>query len=114
MDTIEHIPEHKNRIVLGDFNAGLHARKTGERNIFGPHIFGRGAVYVSRKTIQSTILNRDLLAEIRITHKLKAMNTFFHKPAEKLISHRPLGIQHTPPRTPERFATTDPLICRHR
>eukprot|EP00972_Heterocapsa_arctica_P091933 13557725-Heterocapsa_arctica.AAC.1 len=39
---INNIPPSKNLIVMGDFNAPLRARKDGEEQYIGPHIFGRG------------------------------------------------------------------------
>ena len=40
--TINNIPEAKNIIVCGDFNAALHHIKEDEDDIIGQHIFGKG------------------------------------------------------------------------
>ena len=41
-DTISSIPEAKNIIVCGDFNAALHHIKEDEDDIIGQRIFGKG------------------------------------------------------------------------
>ena len=41
--------QHEIKIVLGDFNARLHARLAGEQEIMGEHVFGRGEPYPSNK-----------------------------------------------------------------
>eukprot|EP00972_Heterocapsa_arctica_P056651 8361921-Heterocapsa_arctica.AAC.1 len=40
---INHMYAPNNIIVLGDFNAQLHAQKEGESKCIGLHMFGRGA-----------------------------------------------------------------------
>eukprot|EP00972_Heterocapsa_arctica_P049925 7342992-Heterocapsa_arctica.AAC.1 len=48
-DRINQIPPSKNLVILGDDNALLHARKDGEYQYIGPHIFGRGTAFLRTK-----------------------------------------------------------------
>uniref|UniRef100_UPI00404B0406 endonuclease/exonuclease/phosphatase family protein n=1 Tax=Flavobacterium sp. TaxID=239 RepID=UPI00404B0406 len=48
-ETITQTPIAKNIILLGDFNTSLHARKVGEEDHIGEHIFGRGREFLELK-----------------------------------------------------------------
>ena len=36
------ITDNKNVVVLGDFNAAMHARREGEHEVLGPRVCGKG------------------------------------------------------------------------
>ena len=55
-------------LCIGDFNTRLHARKEGEEDIIGPHIFGRGKEFLDR-IYNTAEENRTLLVNL-----LKATN----------------------------------------
>ena len=38
---VGYISHNKHVVVLGDFNAAIHARKAGEEECLGPHIWGK-------------------------------------------------------------------------
>ena len=40
------ITHNKNVVVLGDLNAALHARKGGEEECLGPHVWGKGLTFL--------------------------------------------------------------------
>eukprot|EP00972_Heterocapsa_arctica_P092691 13669868-Heterocapsa_arctica.AAC.1 len=42
-DRINQISASKHIVILGGFNAQLHAQQEGEEQYIGPHVFGRGA-----------------------------------------------------------------------
>ena len=46
---IRSISHNKHVAVLGDFNAAIHARKEGEEECLGPHIWGKGIVFLREK-----------------------------------------------------------------
>ena len=39
---INEIPDNRNVVVGGDFNAAMHAKRPGEEECLGPHIWGKG------------------------------------------------------------------------
>ena len=41
---VAEITHNKNVIILGDFNAAIHARKPGEDEYIGPHVWGKGMI----------------------------------------------------------------------
>ena len=43
------ISHNKNVVVLGDFNAAIRARKAGEEECLGPHIWGKGLGFLREK-----------------------------------------------------------------
>ena len=46
---IRDITHNKNVVVLGDFNAALHARKEGEEECLGPQVWGKGIASLREK-----------------------------------------------------------------
>ena len=64
-------------IIVGDFNARLHAVKAGEEHNIGPYIFGRGKTYLSeleKKAGETS--NRDHMIAMLLEKELVAINTF--------------------------------------
>ena len=48
-EIITQTPIAENLILLGDYNTSLHARKEGEEDYIGEHIFGRGPEFLALK-----------------------------------------------------------------
>ena len=44
---------HNNVMVLGDFNAAIRARMAGEEECLGPHIWGKGLVFLREGRLAS-------------------------------------------------------------
>ena len=80
---IKDISHNKNVVVLvlGVFNAALHARKTGEEECLGPHIWGKGTVFLREKEgLLPENMNRGILIDLLKAHDMRCMNTCFQKP----------------------------------
>ena len=61
---------HNNIVILGDFNAALHARKEGEEECLGPHIWGKGLTCLREKQgLLPENMNRNILVELLAAHK---------------------------------------------
>eukprot|EP00972_Heterocapsa_arctica_P082345 12134191-Heterocapsa_arctica.AAC.1 len=77
-DRVNQISASNSLIVLGDFNAQMHAQKQGEEQYIGPHMFGRGAEFLRTKEILQAdkVLNRSSLVDLLLEHELRIMNTF--------------------------------------
>ena len=84
-------------LILGDFNARIHARLRGEDAILGPHIYGAGVEKLqSGVWDQGGRTNRDLLMEICAAQDLKVMNTWFKKEEKRKVTHRAPGVEKLP------------------
>ena len=46
---IGEISHNKNVVALGDFNAAVHARKPGEEEYLGSHVWGKGLRFLREK-----------------------------------------------------------------
>jgi endonuclease/exonuclease/phosphatase family metal-dependent hydrolase len=77
--------------VTGDFNARIQARiSTDEEAVIGPHTFDKhNADPLSRS--DEVVQNRQLFIDYLTNNRMKAMNTYFQKPDEKLATFRDLG-----------------------
>ena len=84
-------------LVMGDFNARIHARLNDEGDVLGPQIFG-GGVEVLRSTVweQGGRTNRELLMEMRVAQGMKVMNTWFEKPDARKVTHRAPCVERLP------------------
>ena len=84
-------------IVLGDFNARIHARLNGEEDRIGPHIYGAGVEKLQDGVWeQGGRTNRDLVMELCAAQGLKIMNTWFRKPESRKVTHRAPGVAKLP------------------
>ena len=71
-------------MVLGDLNAALHARKEGEEECLGPHVWGKGLAFLREKEgLLPENMNRNILTELSKEHDMRCMNTYFEKPSKK-------------------------------
>ena len=111
-DTLQECPETIKHIILGDLNARLHGIREDEEGIIGPYVFGKGVKYLERKQIDRLVLNRDLLSDVARDNGLSIMNTWFKKPDSKLISYRIPGTVDLKIINPQKFATTDHILCK--
>ena len=71
--------------IGGDFNARLQHRYNNEREIMGPHMFGRAYL---EGVAQSTKENRDLFVDFCASNSLRILNTDFQKPPAKQAAFR--------------------------
>ena len=77
---------------MGDFNAALHARKEGEEECLGPHIWGKGLAFPKEKEgLLPENMNRNILVELLKEHDMRCMNTDFEKPNNKKTTYRHVG-----------------------
>ena len=77
---------HGPTFVLGDFNARLHYKQSGEERIVGSAVFGN-----PRKVLDGSS-NRELLLELCQTLEGVLANTCFDKASDELVTYRNLGI----------------------
>ena len=79
---IDELSTNRNVIVLGDFDASLHARKVDEEQYIGNNVLGKGLQFHYRKEAAAGIvtLSRTFLINLLREHDMKCMNTFFQKP----------------------------------
>ena len=74
------ISHNKNVVVLGDFNAAIRARKAGEEECLGPHIWGKGLGFLREKEgLLPENMNRSLLIDLLKGHDMRCMNDFSPK-----------------------------------
>ena len=86
---IRNISHNKNIVVLGDFNAAIHARKEGEEECLGPQIWGKGIAFLREKEgLLPESMHRDILIELLKEHGMRCMNTYFEKPSKKKATYR--------------------------
>ena len=86
---IGEIPDNNNVIVLGDFNAAIHARKPGEEECLGPHVRGKGSRFLREKVgFLPENINRSLPIDFMNGYDMRCMNTFFQKPDNKKATYR--------------------------
>ena len=91
-------------VLIGDFNARLHAAQDHERDVLGPFVFGKGINYLMSLG-RNQGLNRSLLSEVLKNNDLVVSNTHFQKPPLQQLSYREVGVdEFNPPYTPDRFA----------
>ena len=72
-ETITQTPIVKSLILFGDLDTSLHARKEGEDDYIGEHIFGKGMPFLTLKETYIPawkIDNRGMLANLIRTHDL--------------------------------------------
>ena len=77
------ISHNKNVVALGDFNAAIHARRTGEEECLGPHVWGKAMVFLREKELLPESMNRSILIDLLKDHGIRCMNTYFQKPNNK-------------------------------
>ena len=76
-DRLREISHNKNVVVLGDFNAAMHAREPGEEECLGPHIWGKGLRFVREKEgLLPENMNRSLLIDLLKGYDMRCMSTF--------------------------------------
>lgn len=86
---IRSISHNKNVVVLGDFNAAIHARKEGEEECLGPHICGKGIAFLREKEgLLPESMNRSTPIELLKEYDMRCMNTYFEKPNNKNATYR--------------------------
>ena len=74
------IPDSNNVIVLGGFNAAIHARKPGEEECLGPHIWGKGLRFPWEKEgLFPGNMNRNCLIDLLKGYDMRCVNTFSPK-----------------------------------
>ena len=63
------VTHNKHVVVLGDLNAVLHARKGGEEECLGPHVWGKGLTFLREKEgLLPENMNRNILIELFKEH----------------------------------------------
>ena len=115
-ETITQNPIAKNLNLLGDLNTSLHARKEGEADYIGEHIFGKGMPFLTPKETYIPAWktdNREMRTNLIRTHDLIIKSTFFDKPSKHKATHRRIGMQTGPPWTPDRYEEIDHRIVRN-
>ena len=105
------ISDNKNVVVLGDFNAAIHARKPGEEECLGPHIWGKGfRFFREQEGLPPENMNRSLLIDLLKGYDMRCVNTFFQTHDNKKATYRLMwarGMQG--PWNTERYSELD--IC---
>ena len=83
---------NENVAVLGDFNAVLHVRETGEEECLGPRVWGKGIRFLrNREGVLPEIMNRSLPIDLLKAYDMRCMNAFFPKPDNKKATYRHVG-----------------------
>ena len=95
---------HGPKIVVGDFNARLHRRLSGEEALVGPYVFGERLAQFSPES------NRSLLIELCSSLGLVIANTFFDEPPEKQITCYNVGAEAMSPATPANHGQLDFML----
>ncbi len=80
-DAYESLSCHGLKIVVGEFNARLHAQTAGEREVLGPHCFGNPLF------CQTPESNRELLMEACTATGLCVANSFVPDSDEHLVTY---------------------------
>ena len=79
-------------VVLGDFNAAMHARKPGEEECLGSHVWGKGLRFLREKAgLFPENMIRSLFVALLKGYDMRCMNTFFQKPDNKKATCRHVG-----------------------
>lgn len=107
--------DHKEKclhIAVGDFNTRLHARCSGEENILGPFVWGRGETFVKKLTPLDREQRGVLIAALKASEHIR-MNSFFEKPDDKKIARSDWSAEG-PPYIPTRYAELDAVIANTR
>lgn len=73
--------------IGGDFNARIWNRREGEKEQIGPNLISREADYVINNMSEESKENRSLFLNFLQTHEAIALNTWFDKPPEKLVTY---------------------------
>ena len=107
---IRGISHNKNVVVLGDFNAAVHARKEGEEERLGLHVWGKGIAFLREKEgLLPESMDRNILIELLKEHDMmRCMSTYFEKPNSKKATYRHMwatGMQG--PRDTDRYSELD-------
>ena len=106
----------QNIVILGDFNAALHARKEGEEECLGPHIRGKGLAFLREKEgLLLENMNRNIPVELFKEHDMRCMNTYFEQPSKKKATYRHMwaaGVQG--PWNTDRYSELDLCIVFRR
>jgi len=113
-EVLTSIPGAHPTLVLGDFNARMHARLPQEDVIAGTYIFGRGMNFLSNNISPPSLENRCMFVEFCIDNSLVVGNTLFQKPPQKQITYREAGVSHGPPWAPDRYAQLDMFLVPER
>ena len=112
-ETRTRTPIAKNLILFGDMNTSLHARKEGEEDYIGEHVFGKGMPFV---TLKETYIpawktdNREMLANLISEHMTLLSNIFFNK---YKATYRRISMHIGPLWTPDRYEEIDHCIVRN-
>lgn len=71
----------------------MHARKEGEEQLMGKHIYGKGLHYLEHHNAASSEENRSMFIEFCASENLVIKNTMFQKPKHKLITYKEIGTE---------------------
>ena len=86
---IGEITKNNNVVILGNFNAAIHARRTGEEECLGPHIWGKGIRFLRNKEgLLPESMNRSLLIDLLKTYDMRCMNAFFQQKDNQKATYR--------------------------
>jgi len=100
-DSLREIMEAAERkgptLILGDFNARIHGRRSGEAQVLGPHIFGAGVSHLIRpERGYGEKSNRDLMVELCGGGEYLVANTWFKKRDARKVTFMPPGTKQLP------------------
>ena len=111
---MDETPDSEIMYVYGDMNAKIQIREEDEKDIIGPHVYGRGRNALQTAN-EDTIENRYLLLDFCRANEMTIMNTYFEKPKMKQCTRKELDTpEWTKPWTPERFSQMDFCLARNR
>ena len=83
---IRSVTHNKNVVILGGLNAALHARKEGEEECLGPHVWGKGLTFLREKEgLLPEHINRNILIEQLKEHDMRCMNFFLKNQTRKQL-----------------------------
>ena len=96
---------HGPKLLLGDWNARLHRRLTGEEHILGPYLFSNPSLHIPQDS------NRHLLIELCQSLKLVVANTLFDVTAEGQVTCYNVGHKPMEDITWRSHSQIDFLLC---
>ena len=78
---------HGPKLIVGDLNARLHAKRNGEEEILGDNVFGNPLA------AEYPLSNRSLLMQLCVRHHLVLADTVLDHELERTVTYHKWGVQ---------------------
>ena len=85
-DYLHRLKCHGPKLVVGDVNARLHRVRPGGEEMLDPYVFGHPS------SAENPLVNRSLLLQLCVRHRMRVMNTIFAHSAERRVTYREWGV----------------------